>query len=85
MIVNFVINTKRLLVRLWRHPLEPIPCKCQQCVSWENMVNEAIDALRYREVRKWTPVTFCNAWNENLKTGKSFDKIVDDMRRNTVA
>lgn len=37
------------------------------------------DARRYREVRRWTPITFMNATQVNLKTGKPFDEIVDDL------
>lgn len=39
-----------------------------------------VDAERYEEVRKWNAVTFANAYEVNLRTGKPFDEIVDHMR-----
>ena len=43
------------------------------------------DAERYRQVRKWSPVTFTNAWQLNIQTGKPFDEIVDHLAPFTAA
>lgn len=38
------------------------------------------DAERYEVVRCMTPRQFQDAWTLNLRTGKPFDEIIDDLR-----
>ena len=35
---------------------------------------------RYETARLMNPRQWAAAWEENIKTGKSFDEIIDDMR-----
>jgi hypothetical protein len=49
--------------------------------------NDALraDAERYRTARKMRPVQWAAAWELNIRTGKPFDQIIDQLRPFTQA